>query len=85
MLSVRMSSTPILHTLSRSLSLSSSLTLSLSLFISPPLSLSHSFSSIFSCLLLHNHTNTLAHTPTKRDGGWGGDEMHELSFNKGER
>lgn len=65
-------------------------TLSLLFFPVLPLSLllCLSLSSIFSCLLLHYHTNTLAHSlgkKKKRIGGvWGG-EMHELSFNKGER
>lgn len=65
MLSVCMSGTPILHTVSFSFSPS--------LLYLPS---SVCLSSIFSCLLLHYHINTLAHTLGKKKKGMGG-EMHE--------
>lgn len=65
--SVHMSSPPILHIVSLSLSFS----LYLPLFISPPLSLAHSLSSVFCCLLRHYHKNTPAHTLREKKGGGG--------------
>lgn len=74
MLSVRMSTTPILHTHSLSIFLLPLflLLLSLPLHLYLSSSVSHSLSSIFCCLLLHYHTNTLAHTLGKKNMMWGG-------------
>lgn len=83
MLSVRMSSTPILHTLSLSFSLCLSLPPT-PLSLSPLLCLSLKHIFLLAPALSHKHARTYPWKKKKK--GWRGvNEMHELSFNKGER